>query len=286
MLRTSLAIITAVILATTAAHPASAQATGGRLKTIAATKTIKIAHRTDAVPFSYVDGSKAVVGFTVDICKAVVASLQQQLKLATLNVQWVPANTQSRFDLVASGKADLECGASTITLSRMKQVDFSSIVFVESTGLAVRSAAGVSGLKDLAGKKIAVIAGTSNEKAMTARNDDIKANLVPVKNRDEAIAALADGRVDAFASDKLLLAGTQFQNVQSLQMLPDNLSVEPYAIVLPRGDWQLRLAVNTALADIFRRGQADKVFEQWFGKYGLQPGLLNGAAYMLGAFPE
>lgn len=286
MLRTAIALTATIVLATTFAGEASAQATSGRLKAIAASKTIKIAHRTDAVPFSYVDATAGVSGYTVDICKAVVASLQKQLKLSTLNVKWVPATNQSRFDLVSTGKADIECGSSSVTLSRMKHVDFSTYVFVESTGVVARSAAGVGSLKDLAGKKIAVIAGTSNEKAMTARNQDIKATLVPVKDRDAAIAAIASGQVDAFASDKLLLAGTQFKDIQSLQMLPDNLSVEPYAIVLPRGDWELRLAVNTALAEVFRTGQVDKIFEQWFGKYDMKPGLLNSATFMLGSIPE
>jgi len=166
----------------------------------------------------------------------------------------------------------------------MKQVDFSTYVFVESTGLVARP--GIGSLKELAGKKIAVIAGTSNEKAMAVKNPEIKATLVAVKDRDEAIAAMAGGQVDAFASDKLLLAGTQFKDIQSLQMLPDNLSVEPYAIVLPRGDWELRLAVNTALAELFKSGEIDKIFDQWFGKYGMKPGMLNSATFMLGAIPE
>jgi ABC-type amino acid transport substrate-binding protein len=152
--------------------------------------------------------------------------------------------------------------------------------------MVARSGTGESNLQDLAGKKIAVIGGTSNEKAVSAKNEMLKATLVQVKDRDEAIAALESGRVDAFASDKLLLAGTQFKNPQSLTMLPDNLSVEPYAVVLPRGDWELRLAVNTALAEIYRNGDVDKIFRQWFGQYGLTPGLLNSAAYMLGALPE
>ena len=280
----TLALIAAAALAVFSAHSASAQATGGRLKAITASKTIKIAHRTDAVPFSYVDRTNGVSGYTIDVCKAVVASLQRQFKLAALNVRWVPATSQSRFDVVASGKADIECGASSVTLSRMKQVDFSNYVFVESTGLVARP--GISNLKDLAGKKIAVIAGTSNEKAMAAKNPEIKATLVAVKDRDEAIAAMASGQVDAFASDKLLLAGTQFKDIQSLQMLPDNLSVEPYAIVLPRGDWELRLAVNTALAELFKSGEITKIFDQWFGKYDMKPGMLNSATFMLGAIPE
>jgi len=287
MWRTASAFIALVVAAAVPADSASAQATGGRLKTIASSKTIKIAHRSDAMPFSYVE-NKEVIGYTIDICKAVVASLEKQLKVQPLKVEWVPVTTQTRFDAVTSGKADLECGSSTVTLSRMKQVDFSNYVFVESTGLVVKSTDGSAKLQDISGKKVAVIAGTSNEKAMAAVNQKAQLNvtLVPVKDRDEAVMALDSGKADAFASDKLLLVGTQFKDMQSVRMLPDDLSVEPYAIALPRGDWELRLAVNTALAELYRSGEVLKIFNQWFGRIGLRPGLLLGSAYTLGALPE
>ncbi|MBX9847397.1 MAG: amino acid ABC transporter substrate-binding protein [Xanthobacteraceae bacterium] len=286
MLRSALAF-TVVIAATFSADSAVAQATGSRLQAIASSKTVKIAYRSDAMPFSYVQNND-VVGYTVDICKAVVASLEKQLKVQPLNVQLVPVTTQTRFEAVASGKADLECGSSTVTLSRMREVDFSSYVFVESTGLVVKSTANAVKLQDLAGKKIAVIAGTSNEKAMAAVNEkaQLNATFVPVKDREDAVAALDAGRADAFASDKLLLVGTQFKDMQAFRMLPDDLSVEPYAIVLPRGDWQMRLAVNTALAELYRTGAVLKIFDQWFGRLGLRPGLLLGAAYTLGGLPD
>jgi ABC-type amino acid transport substrate-binding protein len=292
MLRTALTFIALILGAgfatTNALAQTQAQPQSGRLKTIAASKTIKIAHRTDALPFSFVDHSREVAGYTIDVCKAVVASLQRQLKVEAIKIEWVPVTTQTRFDAVASGQADLECGASTVTLARMKQVDFSNTVFVESTGLAVNASAAVSKLQDLSGKKIAVIAGTSNEKAMAAKNQQLQINatLVPVKDRDEAIAAMESGRVDAFASDKLLLYGAEFKNPQALRALPDDLSIEPYAIVLPQGDWELRLAVNTALAEIYRSGDAEKIFGVWFGQLGLRPGALLNAVYMLGAIAE
>ena len=288
MLRAALALITLVFSLGIATTNASAQTQSGRLKTITASKTIKIAHRTDASPFSFIDHNKEVAGYTIDICKAVVASLQRQLKVQPIKIDWVPVTTQTRFDAVASGQADLECGASTVTLARMKQVDFSNTVFVESTGLAVNASAAVNKLQDLSGKKIAVIAGTSNEKAMAAKNQQLQLNatLVPVKDRDEAIAAMEGGRVDAFASDKLLLYGAEFKNPQALRALPDDLSIEPYAIVLPQGDWELRLAVNTALAETYRSGDAEKIFGVWFGQLGLRPGALLHAVYLLGALAE
>jgi ABC-type amino acid transport substrate-binding protein len=239
------------------------------------------------MPFSYVENNQ-VVGYTIDICKAVAASLERQLKIQPLTVQLVPVTTQTRFEAVSSGKADLECGSSTVTLSRMREVDFSSYVFVESTGLVMKSTAASVKLQDLAGKKIAVIAGTSNAKAMATVNEkaQLNATLVQVKDREDAVAALDAGRADAFASDKLLLVGTRFKDMESFRMLPDDLSVEPYAIALPRGDWELRLAVNTALAELYRSGAVLKIFDQWFGRLGLRPGILLSSAYTLGALAD
>jgi len=260
----------------------------GRLERITASQTIKVAHRTDARPFSFVDERNEVTGYTIDLCKRVVDALQRRLALGALKIEWVPVTTQTRFDAVADGKADLECGASTITLGRMKQVDFSSVVFVESTGLLVRKADGIVAGRQLGGKKIAVIAGTSNERALTNANagSGINAVIVPVKDRAEGVALLEGGGADAFASDKLLLLGVQAERPEALAMLPDDISIEPYGIVLPRGDWALRLAVNGALAEVYRKGDAIKIFETWFSPVGLRPGLLLGAAFVLGALPE
>jgi glutamate/aspartate transport system substrate-binding protein len=281
-------MLIAFVVVSIGVNSTSAQAVSGRLKSIVANKVIKIAHRTDAAPYSYVSEIGHPVGYTINICKEVVASLERQLGIKSLKIKWVPTTTRTRFEVVASGKADLECGSSTVTLSRMKLVDFSNYVFVESTGFAVRTASGINNLKEIAGKRIAVIAGTSNERAVTRHNlqHQLNAIVVPVKDRDEAIAAMSSGQVDGFASDKLLLLGTQFKDNQELRLLPDDISIEPYAIALPRGDWELRLAVNTALADIFRSGEVRSIFDRWFSHIGLQPGLLNESVYLLGAIPE
>ena len=200
----------AVLFAAGAVH---AQGLDGRLKTIAATKTITIAYRADATPFSFTNDSKQVVGFSIDLCKRVVNSIERQLNVPNLQVKWLPVTTQTRFDAVAKGQADMECGSSTVTLSRLKQVDFSSYIFVETTGLLTKAASGARSLSDLSGKKIAVIAGTTNERAvnMQLNRRQISATVLPFKSRDEALAALEEGKVDAFASDKLLLVGAAGQ---------------------------------------------------------------------------
>jgi glutamate/aspartate transport system substrate-binding protein len=268
---------------------AFAQGLDGRLKRIADTRTITIAHRTDAPPFSFVDANKEVAGFSVDLCRKVVASIERQIGVKDLRVRYVPVTSQSRFDTIAKGQADMECGASTVTLSRMKTVDFSSFIFLETTGLMAKASAGFQSLADLGGKRIAVIGGTTNERAV---NDELKrrqvgATVVPVKTSQEGIAALESGTADAFASDVLLLIGSAplAKDPKSLGLLNDKLSVEPYGIVLPRGDYAFRLAVNTALSQIYRSDDIDTIFNRWFGSFG-KPTPLTEAVYILGSIPE
>ena len=143
--------------------------------------------------------------------------------------------------------------------------------------------------KFLQGKKIAVFAGTTNERAVEAqlKRRLISATVTPFKSREEALAALEDGKVDAFASDKLLLVGaaTSAKDPKSLALLAEDLSFEPYGIVLPRGDAALRLAVNTGLARLYGSGEIVEVFRRWFEAFGTPPAIIQ-AAYVLGAIPE
>ncbi len=257
-----------------------------RLKSVIAKKAIRIAYRADARPFSFVNDAKEPLGYTIDLCKQVTKSIEQQFGLQELKIEWVPVTVETRFSTVAAGKADMECGSSTVTLGRMKEVDFSILVFVESTGVLVAGASNIHSFAELAGKKIAVVTGTTNERAVTeqVRQQKLNATLVPVKDRDNGVAALEAGKVDGFASDKLLLAGAQIKHPEALVLLPDDLSIEQYAIVLPRGDWAFRLAVNTGLAQIFRTQRTAEVFERWF--FGLRPGVLLGSVYVLGRIAD
>jgi len=285
MLRT-LALFTFALFAAGAVH---AQALDGRLKKIAGAKAISVAYRADAVPFSFVNDKGQPDGYAIDLCKRVVNSIERQLNIAGLKVNWVPVTVQTRFEAVAKGRADMECGSSTITLARMKEVDFSSVTFVESTGLLARTEAGVRSLSDLSGKRIAVVAGTTNERAINEqlKRRQMSATVVPFKSRDEALAALEEGKVDAFASDRLLLvgAGSKAKDARALTLLPDNLSFEPYGIVLPRADAGLRLAVNTGLAQVYGGDEIVEIFRRWFGALG-RPSAILESAYILGTIPE
>lgn len=274
--------------ALTFAQPAGAPLEG-RLKKIQETKTIAVAYRADALPFSFEDGDKKPSGYMVELCRSVIGVIERQVGVTPLQVKWVPVTVQTRFATVSSGQADMECGATSVTLGRMKEVAFSSLTFVDGTGLLVRSSTTGNSLLDLANKKIGVIAGTSNERALAEalKAKVVTATVVPVSSRDDGLAQLEAGAIDAFASDRVLLLGlaAKAKDPKSLALLGDPLSYEPYAIVLPRGDWALKQAVDSALAQIYRSSSLVDIYNRWFGALG-RPSTVLEVMYALGRIPE
>ena len=261
----------------------------GRLKKIHETKTINVAYRTDAVPFSFEDNDKKPTGYTVDLCRSIIGVIEKQIGVVPLQVKWVPVTLQNRFSAIASGQADMECGASTVTLGRMKEVGFSTLTFVDGTGLLVRASTPGNSLMDLANKKIGVIPGTSNERAINEalRIKVVTASVVPVKSREDGLAQLEAGTIDALASDRVLLVGlvAKAKDPKALALLGDPLSYEPYAIALPRGDWAMRQAVDAALAQIYKSPALPEIYNRWFAALG-RPAPVLEVMFALGRLPE
>jgi ABC-type amino acid transport substrate-binding protein len=152
----------------------------------------------------------------------------------------------------------------------------------------VRATSGIANFADMSGKKIAVIAGTTNEIALEKelKRRRLQVLLVRVKDRPEGTAALESGAVDGFANDKLLLIGVQNANASAFKLLPDNLSYEPYAIALPRGDWAFRIAVNKGLSQLYSSPQILDIYLKWFPGTGESHDLFRSAVYIFGTFPE
>lgn len=284
------ALFAALCLAPTLALAQMASAPfEGRLKKIQETKTIAVAYRTDALPFSFEDAEKKPSGYMVELCRSVIGVIERQIGVTPLQVKWVPVTVQNRFSTIASGQADMECGATTVTLGRMKEVGFSTLTFVDGTGLLIRNATAGNSLMDLANKKIGVIAGTSNERALTAalKAKVVTATVVPLKSREEGLAQLEAGTIDAFASDRVLLVGlaSKAKDPKALALLGDALSYEPYAIVLPRGDWAMRQSVDAALAQIYTSSTLVELYNRWFGALG-RPSPVLEVMFALGRLPE
>lgn len=280
----ALCLAPALALAQMAAAPFE-----GRLKKIHDSKTLTVAYRSDATPFSFEDNDKKPTGYMAELCRSVIGVIEKQLGVVPLQVKWVQVTAQTRLSAVASGQADMECGATTVTLGRMKEVGFSSLTFVDGTGLLIRAATPGTSLLDLANKKIAVIPGTSNERALNEalKAKVVTATVVPVATREEGLAQLEAGSIDALASDRVLLVGlvARSKDAKALALLGDPLSFEPYAIVLPRGDWAMKQAVDAALSQIYRSPALPELYNRWFAGLG-RPSPILEIMYGLGRLPE
>jgi glutamate/aspartate transport system substrate-binding protein len=223
------------------------------------------------------------------LCERIAKSIESQLGLPSLAIKWVPVDTRTRFDAIVTGAADIECGSTTISLSRLKMVDFSSLIYAESTGVLVKTGQGLFNFDSMAGRKIGIVPGSTN--ALAIRNQlerrKLAATLVEFRDREEGVAALARGALDGFATDKLvLLALAQVSNLHDFTLLPDDLSFEPFGIMLPRGDWAFRLAVNTGLARVFRSGEIVEIYTKYFSTLAPRPSAWIGAVFTFGALPE
>jgi ABC-type amino acid transport substrate-binding protein len=273
-----------IILTIAAASGASA----GALEEIARDKTIRVAYREDAPPFSFKDKAGKPAGFMVDLCRAVVRQLELQLHLPSLDVAYVPVTAADRFAAIEQGKAELLCEPTTATLSRRKQVDFSIPTFVDGAGLMIR-ADGPRSLKALAGRKIGVLAGTTTEDELrnTLHDAGMTADVIPANTHLDGLAMLDDGKVSAYFADRSILSSLIGQSkAPDKLMLADNyLSIEPYALALPRGDEDFRLAVDRALSRIYRGGEIGPIFARAFGGKAKPSGIVQ-TLYVISALPD
>jgi len=279
--------VVACLLALIAALPAAAQT----LEKIRKQGAIRLGYIEGAAPFSYVEGAAGEPqGYSVELCRAVADGLAGQLKREALKLQWVKLTIQDRLEAVRRGRVDLECSTTTWTLARQKLVDFSLVTFVDGGSLLVGARSEIARLGDLAGKRIAVISGTTTEKSLRDALDrqGVKAELVSIKSRDEGLALLSDGKVAALASDRTALVGLVVMSGEargSFRLLDEDFSIEQYALVLPRGDADFRLAVNRELARLYRSGDIQKVYARWLGPLG-PPSLLLSATYFIQSLSE
>ncbi len=266
----------------------SGAASAGTLDRIKQDKSIRIAYRDDAPPFSYKGKNGAPAGFMVDLCRAVAAQLGDQLHLTRLDIVYVPVTATNRFDAITQGKADLLCEPTTETLSRREQLDFSIPTFVDGAGLLIRSD-GPKSLSALGGRKIGVLAGTTTQQELNASLKDagITAQVIPAKTHEEGLAMLDDGKVSAYFADRgiLMFLADKSKAPKKLLLADNYLTIEPYALALPHGDEDFRLAVDRALSTIYRSGKIVSIFSQTFGS-DTKPSQTLQVLYLVSALPD
>ena len=277
-------LLTSLLLGACANAPGAAPRDS--LARIGQTQALKLGYREDAKPFSYKGADGAPAGYSVELCKRVAASLQAELKLAKLDVQWVPVTATSRLQSVMDGSVDLECGSTTRTLGREQQVDFSNTIWVEGASFVSMASAPLRRATELNGKRVGVIPGTTTEQVLKGLSPrGIVPVFVPVKTHTDGIAAVRDGRADAYATDRMILVGEVIGGPAGATLLlgDDYLSIETYSLMLRR-DPDMRLAVNRALSEIYRSGEIVSVFRQSFGG-AIAPSPLMEAVFVLNALP-
>lgn len=268
-------------------QPVFAGTTADTLGKIKASKAITIAYSGNSLPFSFKEDGKPA-GYSVDLCQAIVDNIETQTGVDNIQITWKPANTPERLAMVANGTADMECGTTSITLGRQEKVDFSNEIFVESAGVLVLDDSNIQGLMSLGDKKVAVIPGTTTAKrlAKALERKHVSAKMIDIKNAKDGIDALTAKKVDAYAGDRLTLAGqvAQSKDPALYAMLGQEFSIDPYGLSLPRGDTDFRLAVNTALAEIYRTGTIIQIFSKWFAD--AEPSDILQIVYLLNAYPD
>jgi len=258
----------------------------GAMDRIRVGMTLTIAYAPNAYPLSFKDADGTPRGYAVDLCRRIADGVQQDLGLDALEIAWIEGNTPRRLAAVANGEADIECGTTTMTLDRQQHVDFSNVVFVEAGGVLVRQDSGIHSLADLDDKQVGVVPETTTERRLrpVLEERDIGARLVPIRDAKDGRERLLAGELDAVAGDRLVLIGqvAQAARPQDFAILDADFSVEPYAFAVPRNDADFRLSVNRVLAQLYRTGDVDRIFERWFGDDAAPTKLLETVFFIYG----
>ena len=251
-----------------AAFPAGAQELTGTLKKIEASQTITLGHRESSIPFSYYDDKQQVIGYSHEIMLKVVDAIKRELRLPGLRVKLVPISSQNRIALVQNGTVDLECGSTSNTAERQKQVAFSNSLFVIGTRLLVKKDAGIKDFPDLAGKTVVTTAGTTSERWLRKMNADKKMNMniISTKDHGESFLTLETGRALAFMLDDVLLYGELAKAKRPGDWIVTGTppSREAYGCMLRKDDAAFKKLVDAAIAQVQTSGTAEGLYRKWF----------------------
>jgi len=239
----------------------------GTLQKARTSGTVAIGYREASIPLSYLSTRNEPIGYSIDLCRAIVDAMSTEVG-RDLVIKFVPVTSDNRINAVVSGQVDLECGSTTSNVERKKLVDFSSVIFIAGTKLMVKKDSPIKSFRDLAGRSVVVTTGTTNEKTMRELAAKFKLNMTIVTGVDhgDSYAQLVSGKVDAFATDDVLLYGFIALNraQDQLAVVGDFLSYDPYGIMFRKNDPQLASIVNTTLRELASSRELEQTYNKWF----------------------
>lgn len=262
------------------------------LKRVLETGEFRIGFVPDAPPLSFRDSEGNPVGYSIDLCRRIASTIRDELGLEKINIVYTPLDSmEQRLSAIEKGEVDIECGATTVTLSRRERVDFTLMTFITGSAVLTRKASPIGDFDDLAGATIAVLSGTTTEDVMRrvieANDFDVKLRLI--SSHDEGMELLNSRKVAGYASDRAMLIGQVFRNADAQNqyaMTRTAFSFEPYAMMIPRGDTKFRLMADRALASLFRSARIRRIYQDWFGRYGEPLSPIVEAMYQFQAVGE
>jgi len=239
----------------------------GTLAKARASGAVTIAYRESSIPFSYLSPRGEPIGYSIELCRKLVDSMSEAVG-RELQVRFVPVTSGTRIDAIVSGRADLECGSTTSNLERARRVGFSPTIFVSGTKLMVKRGSPVKSFRDLRGRSVVVTAGTTNEDTLRqlAKKFNVDYRIVVARDHAESFAELEAGRVDAFATDDVLLYGLiASHGVRGkYDVVGEFLSYDPYSIMYRKGDAQLEQLVKDTFRDLADDGEVERQYKRWF----------------------
>ena len=264
-------LLAALLPATGAIAQGGGQGGEGLSPTLARIKNANIVHvgyRESSPPFSFLDEANRPIGYSLELCEAIVDEIGIEVDDPNLRIDYVKVTSDDRIPAVVQNKIDLECGSTTANAERSKQVAFSPLIFVAGTKLMVAKSSPLSAATDLKGKTVVVTKGTTNEQAM--RNVDRKfqlgLNIVSAADHEQSYQMLADGKVDAFATDDILLYGliARHKSQDKFRVTGDYLSYEPYGIMFRKGEPEFAGVVERAFRKLGSNHDLIPLYEKWF----------------------
>jgi glutamate/aspartate transport system substrate-binding protein len=266
MLRFLLAVgLIAPLLAIPAAR---AQELTGTLKKIKDSKTVTLGYRESSIPFSYVNKVGEPIGYSIDLCNAVVDEVSKELEGVEIAVKYKKVTAETRIPAVQSGEVDLECGSTTANFERKKEVAFSPIFFVAGTKLLVPRSSGISAYLYLRDKAVVVTAGTTNEAAVRAISDKQHLGIKFLVGTDhtESFAMLKEGKADAFATDDVLLYGlvATARSGDQYHVVGEYLSYDPYGLMYRKDDPDFAAIVDRTFSRLAQSRELVQLYNKWF----------------------
>jgi glutamate/aspartate transport system substrate-binding protein len=238
------------------------------LARIKAAKAVRLGYREASPPFSFLDQSNRPIGYSLELCEAIVEDIGVEVDEPSLRIDYVKVTPETRIPAVLESKIDLECGSTTANSERRQRVAFSPLIYVAGTKLMVPRAARVSDITDLRGKTIVVTKGTTNEPAIQAADKKFRLGLriVTADDHEQSYQMVADGKADAFATDDVLLYGliARHRAQDRMKVVGDYLSYEPYGIMFRKDEPQLAAVVERTFRRLATEHDLVPLYKKWF----------------------